>query len=240
MSIEATVRAYANKTGAGNLPCSTTIVNGREVPSTPTYWSGGFRRKGGTDIVASTDNNTNSMTKTMFDMYVPGFTSAFATDHRSVIMDRAWLAFYHASPHPVGWQCIDQDGNPAPTIYQTGIPCWKCGIFIPVQAIQIDHSRPQAGEPMEAVAKFFRHKGLTVGGPKGSKGRATVGILGAAPGTLNDRYTLNAVGRMIFQLIVAAGAKDELIKVSMNSYANLRPLCAQCNTRRNAGPQTKF
>jgi hypothetical protein len=240
MSIESEVRTFANKTAAGNLTCTTTILNGREIPSTPTYWLGGFRRKDILDVIAHADHGASSLTKFTFEAYIPGFMSAFATDHRSIITDRGWLNFYHASAHPVPWQSVDRDGNAAPHIYRTGIPCWGCGLFLPIQAIQIDHSRPQAGEPMEAVAKYFRHKGLTVGGPKGVKGQATLGGTTPAPQTVNERYTLNALGRMIYQLIVSAGAKDLLMKVSMNSYANLRPMCAQCNIGRNAGPQNKF
>lgn len=40
---------------------------------------------------------------------------------------------------------------------------------------------------MEAVAKYFRHKGLTVGGPKEAKGRATLSGAAPAPQSVNER-----------------------------------------------------
>lgn len=239
MTIKTEIYKYLNKIGAQTLPCKTSIVNGREVPAAPLVFLGGFRRIADTDIFAETDGGRSGITKRMLEIHASDFDSPFRGDYRSVITDPNWLAFYHATPNPVAWICVDQGGAPAPFIYQRGIPCWSCGILLPMQAIQVDHSRPQAGEPMEAVAKLFRHKNLTEGRSKGAKGRANFGgPVGAH--TLAQRYTLNTMGRMMFQIIISAGQRAELLQSCLNNYANLRPMCAQCNTARNAGPVNKF
>ncbi len=245
MSIEQVVNAFANKTGAIDLPCSTTIQNGREVQSVKLKWLGGFRRKGPLDPIASSEDRAHVLSKATLAIYLPKFDEQYPKSHRQILSNQNWLTLYHASAHPVAWASVDPSGNAAPHIYMRSIPCSGCGLVLPLGAIQIDHSRPQAGEKMEAVVKFFRHLNLTVGGPKGAKGQATVtGLVGLAqmnaPATLQDRYTLNPLGRMLFQLIVSAGQRQELIHACMDSYANLRPMCAQCNIGRNAGQQNKF
>lgn len=127
-------------------------------------------------------------------------------------------------------------------------PCMMCGLVLPTRNLTIDHQRPQSGGELEAIVKTFRACGLTREGPKGAKGQAvlkhmTQGAalapalpqLGRAPaggGSLQDRYTLNDVGTILYSFVSDAGDMDKLKSNCMHGLLNLKPLCQTCNSFR--------
>lgn len=50
--------------------------------------------------------------------------------------------------------------------------------------------------------------------------------------TVQDRYTLNVEGQWLYSFIVAMGLKEMVLERTMNSLANMRPLCGPCNGAR--------
>lgn len=157
------------------------------------------------------------------------------TNHRDILKDQNWLNFYNAAN--LRWATQDKYGNAGTPITEQSLACIKCNIVLPVRAIQVDHSRPQAGRLTEAVAKFLRHHNYTKEGPMGVKGRASTGTgLQFGGGNVSDRYTLTNKGAIAFHIVHEIGGKiDEFRSACRNSYANLRPMCAKCNIGRNAG-----
>lgn len=135
-----------------------------------------------------------------------------------------------------------------------GAPCMVCGLMLPMRNMTVDHQRPQTGGQDEAVLKTFRAFGLTTEGPKGSKGKAMlahltegVPLATSTPeygrevvitGSVNDRYTLNLTGAVIYSFVVAANLTSELASQCMHGLLNLRPSCGACNSAR--GQSLKF
>lgn len=137
-------------------------------------------------------------------------------------------------------------------------PCMICGLVLPLDNLTVDHQSPQTGGEYEAVARTFRAFGLTKEGPKGPKGqmiRAHLtaqnpgavmptqappkpGRQGNAGGSLDDRYTLNDNGAILYSFAFDAGHIEQLKQKCMHGLMNLRPACGNCNSKR--GNPLKF
>lgn len=133
-------------------------------------------------------------------------------------------------------------------------PCMACGLVLPFSHLTIDHQRPQTDGEIEAVLKTFRACGLTREEPKGGKGQQLLAHLRrgvalapvpTAPGraalggtSVDDRYTLNDEGTVLYSFAVAAGMERDLLERCMHGLVNLAPLCQPCNSRR--GNPLKF
>lgn len=120
----------------------------------------------------------------------------------------------------------------------------KCGIFLPLSALSVDHQKPQKGGQTEALLRIFRGFGLTKAGPKGLKNRGALneymGLVGGGsydPG--NDpvqRNTLNSMGMLYYSILTHFNKLNELKDICMHHYLNLRPMCVSCNSsRKNSG-----
>lgn len=164
--------------------------------------------------------------------------NSFATgQHRQVLNNVAWRTFYHVGPRVLTW--IGQTGLPlAPAPNGDTVPCFDCGLVLPLRNIEIDHQRPQAGNRHEPVAKVFRALGLTVDGPGGDKGvnvfanhgASVAGLASANTGNHASKYTLNDVGQIYYTIADWSGVLLVMEEACMNHFVNLRPLCSACNT----------
>jgi hypothetical protein len=133
-------------------------------------------------------------------------------------------------------------------------PCMICGLVLPLRNLTVDHQRPQSGGETEAVLKTFRAFGLTKEGPKGGKGQKILSHITAGtpmgpvltqPGraalggtSVNDRYSLNDAGTILYSFVVEAGEKHLLGSQCMHGLLNLKPACQTCNSAR--GKDLKF
>lgn len=158
------------------------------------------------------------------------------TDHLQIKANPQWQAFYLVADRDVA--TLDRAGG-AGTASKSSVPCWKCRVLLPLDCIHIDHSRPQAGGQIEAIAKVLRALGLTQGAPRGAKSVAFAGAAGAAASSLSQRYTLSDRGTTFFTLLNRVGEQrpevmPEVSRLCLNHYINLRPLCPGCNIRRGA------
>lgn len=240
-AIKANVMAWMNKTKPGPLACKLKIMNGvlkQAGTMEQGMWKGGYRRKLNTDAIA--ESNVGAiLQKGVMENFLDALDRNARGTYRNILYDAGWLAFYNASPHPVAWTRVDRNGTPAPHLWIKSIPCWSCGVVLPITAIQVDHSRTKKlskdVNPWEVVAKFFRHQGMTQGAPKGAKGLHTSGVPHNLHTTAAQRYTLNSLGTLVFQVIASAKYEDDMAKNCLDSFANLRPMCSQCNTGRPAG-----
>lgn len=216
-----------------------TIINGREAKlahAVAEFQGGSFARRNPGAAMLAHGGATLSLNELSAFLAI---VDAGPPNHRNIIGNPQWRAFYHAVP--MTWEARDHAGNLVARIPEIGIACWKCRIVLPLRGIQVDHSRPQSGVITEAVAKVFRHAGLTVGAPRGEKGRASSGRI-ADGATVQQRYTLTAKGTLVFHTIknCAGGVMTSFRDSCLNSYANLRPLCGRCNAGRNALPTNRF
>lgn len=130
-----------------------------------------------------------------------------------------------------------------------GVPCFECGLILPLHIIEIDHHKPQSGGLEQAIIKVLRNIGwgLTLAPGKGEFARATrqttlapiptkaervpSGI--AATSTLQERYTLTEVGVIYLSILVAVFGQNGLWNYFMNSAFNLKPICSSCNKRKS-------
>jgi hypothetical protein len=166
------------------------------------------------------------------------------TTYRNALHSDPWRLLYNVRERNVSY--IENE-TPV-TKHELTLPCMNCGIVLPIGHISIDHQRPQSGGELEAVLKTLRVCGLTNEGPKGTKGlmlmrHLTQGLSLAplptrpnrprAAGTsLPARYTLNILGSVLYSLLIAAQAEDELKARCMHGLMNLAPLCQPCNSSR--------
>jgi hypothetical protein len=157
--------------------------------------------------------------------------------HRNVLTQNVdWRTFYHVAARALTY--IDNGGAAMVVAPADTVPCFDCGLVLPLANIHIDHQRPQAGNELEPICKVFRAMGLTIDGPSGPKGthaiatwRGQVNGLGSAGvNTRAAKYTLNDVGKMYYTLAHDAGELPTLKTACMNHVINLRPLCSACNT----------
>ncbi|WP_147297860.1 hypothetical protein [Trinickia dinghuensis] len=162
-------------------------------------------------------------------------------DHRAIMDLDKWKDFYHLEDRTISY--VDKANQAVPPVAEPTVPCYDCGIVLPLKNITIDHQRPQAGNELEPLCKVFRAMGLTIDGPAKGKGldavatwRGQVGGLACqATNTRDAKYTLNDVGTIYYTLCDAASQYGELINDCFDHYINLRPLCGACNKpNRNA------
>jgi hypothetical protein len=163
-----------------------------------------------------------------------------AGHHRNVLNNAVWRVFYNYAARPLAY--IDNANVAVVKPHEASLPCFDCELVLPVRNIQIDHQRPQAGNPVEPVCKVFRSLGLTLEAATGPKGLhfggvhmasvgGVAGIAGAAPGS-PGKYTLSDRGQIYFTIADWCGLVDppsELDEACMNHVINLRPLCSNCN-----------
>jgi ribosomal protein L18 len=113
--------------------------------------------------------------------------------------------------------------------------CRRCGLVLPMTHVTVDHQGPQTGGEVKALVRAFRSLGLTESAGKGAKTRTFMAQHAvAAGGRITEpgpgRFSLNATGSLYLTLIYAAGIADAVYATCMNHVANLRPLCAPCNS----------
>lgn len=227
-AILTTLQALYLGASARTIHNGITIVSGRDAPyRAPIQTNGGTAiRHSPTGVFASSAGQSIS-----FNNFL-GFlrwVDESPADHRNIIFNQMWRQFYEVTPRI--WPT--SHGGP---IMEDSVGCWHCGIILPIRAIQVDHSRPQAAHVTEAVAKVFRHAGLTVGAPGGMKGQMISGR-DQDMASVADRYTLTVEGAIVYSLI-HAGTQHEIHSLRgscVNNISNLRPMCGRCNTARNIG-----
>lgn len=173
----------------------------------------------------------------------------------AVKFNNVWRRLYQVANRPVTYI----EGVKAVNASEDSAPCHECGLLLPLTSLDVDHDRPQAGGEDEAVAKTFRAFGLTVASATGEKGvqisdminrqvngvylamlsdkamkavgtKRNRGPKAAALTTLDDRYTLNARGEILYSVAVAAQQKALLQKHCVSSLLNLQPMCGSCNS----------
>jgi archaellum component FlaF (FlaF/FlaG flagellin family) len=120
----------------------------------------------------------------------------------------------------------------------------KCGIFLPLSALSVDHQKPKKGGHTEALLRIFRGFGLTKAGPKGLKNKGArndyMGLVGGGAFPPGDdpvmRNTLNSTGILYYSILTHFNKLNELKEICMHHYLNLRPMCVSCNSsRKNSG-----
>jgi 5-methylcytosine-specific restriction endonuclease McrA len=136
---------------------------------------------------------------------------------------------------------VDEEGKEYKQRVITGV-CQECRIVLPWEYLTVDHQRPQKGGEYEAILKTFRTLGLTMGGPKGHKGKFIQAILenrykhfAEAPlesESRDLRYKLNDKGIIFYTLIRRQRHQFALYKACMHGLLNMKPLCSICNSRR--------
>lgn len=181
---------------------------------------------------------------TSFVNFISGNTFTVG-QHRNVLANQDWQAFYNRAHRQLLY--IGNNNLPMMTPAEPSVPCYDCGIVLREANIHIDHQRPVAGNNSEAVCKVFRALGLTVGAGTGPKAAhfhaahsATVnGVAGIAGATRDQKYTLNAVGRIYLTIADWCGllqGNNEFDMACINHVINLRPLCSTCNTANRNTP----
>lgn len=117
--------------------------------------------------------------------------------------------------------------------------CRGCGVLMPLKLATVDHQKPQTGGDVEAVCRVFRAFGLTKSPPSSNKSKVFFDLLADKVGgsknifatnSKEERYTLNSAGRIYFSYLAATKCLDEVVKKSMHSIFNLRPVCGPCNS----------
>jgi hypothetical protein len=170
--------------------------------------------------------------------------------HRLVLtQSAAWRAFYHVASRTLMYLDTVTGLPLGVPPQQDTLPCFDCGLVLPLNNMDIDHQRPQGRQanPLEPICKVFRAMGLTIAGPAGPKGNNVFtawqtqvnGLAPAIPTTLETKFTLNDVGKIYYTLADSAGllGDDMLQGVCLNHYINLRPLCGVCNTSNRNKPK---
>ena len=160
------------------------------------------------------------------------------TNYRLIKTDQTWRDAYGVSQRD--WDYSDpKDANVQFDKNIDVVYCRECGMLIPLRIASIDHQAPQTGGEAQAIARLFRSLGCTRASGTGQKSQDTGTLYAAsiggrtalAPGTKEDRYTLNLVGIIYYSAILAAGLEQELKKAAMHSAMNLRPVCPPCNSQ---------
>jgi len=168
---------------------------------------------------------------------------AFARTQYSNVLDNEYFhMLYDVKERPLKYIHAGQEIQ----MSIASAPCVTCGLILPLRNLTVDHQRPQSIGETEAVLKTFRAFGLTKEGPKGPKGQAILAhwtqgiplkpaltqpgraVLGGT--SVNDRYTLNELGTIIYSFIAGAGKTAALKSSCMHGLLNLRPVSQTCNS----------
>lgn len=174
------------------------------------------------------------------------------SDHRDVTDDGVWHKVYGRMPTfkfataDVGSNGELIEGVPLET---EAVPCSKCGVVLPLFAIEVDHRFPQVGDSYMAAMKVFRSIGLTLHGATGRKGlhvnaitfNQTVPETTTRPPhahrashsffTAIDKATPNPMGELLLRTVSVLDdpMQKKFLKACMNSFVNLQPMCRRCN-----------
>lgn len=173
---------------------------------------------GGTRIAANLSWNEIKL----FNDHLIGLSYA---NYRKVKNDSDWANVYDIGV--VNFEMRHKDGTIG-SIQLDATYCAGCGVLLPIRNLHVDHQAPKKGGEYSAILRMFRHYGLTESGPKGRKGALSIGRTSGT--TLNDRYTLNAQGILMFSAYVYAGLEGELKTRCVNHFWNFSPKCGYCNS----------
>lgn len=179
------------------------------------------------------------------------------TKYRNVLKDTNWGKLFQVEDRAVNYI----KGTELKTPSEPTMPCYSCGLVLPVGHITIDHHKPQVGGQHQAVIKCLRNIGYNLTHDPGKGGVANAYYFNnfqalptkSAPPPLPtqsngsemdftidvvdnrkpERYTLSDRGITFLSVAVAASGLDELIARSMHSVFNLKPYCAKCNIKKS-------
>lgn len=160
-----------------------------------------------------------------YDGKIPG-------NHRSIIFNSEWQRIYGAQPKK-----FEYYGGPGKE--ELAMPCHYCGLWLPIESLQVDHQAPQNSKDQikHYIAKVFGMLGsdLTAQKASGAKYSLLKSSLGNKPVTprsksidwqlknINqDRYKLTDAGEIIAYFL----PNEEWCK---DSLLNLAPACGRCN-----------
>jgi len=121
--------------------------------------------------------------------------SSYYGDYRDVKKDLEWLKLYDHSQHAM----TGKFGGQWETLNLDVIPCYYCGLGLPLNLIEVDHwfeKKKRATGAVQAILKVFRASGhsLTMGGPTGDKGSQFGKVLQGKVATIGTRGTLKNNG----------------------------------------------
>jgi hypothetical protein len=161
-------------------------------------------------------------------------------DYRRVLTDQNWRALFQVSQRSIRYV----HGVTATKNDEDTMPCYQCGIVLPVSHITVDHAKPQSGGEDQALLKNLRNIGHGLTHAPGKGGVATAfrtGQFDALPTKSGDmqvlgndegrpeRYTLTDKGITFLSAAVAASSLQRVKDMCMHSLFNLKPHCAKCN-----------
>jgi hypothetical protein len=117
--------------------------------------------------------------------------SSYYGDHKNVKTDEDWLKLYDYSARAM----TGKFANAWDTLYLDVMPCYYCGLALPLYLIEVDHwfeRNNHASGAVQALLKVFRASGhaLTLAGPSGVKGSQFAGILKGKVATVGTRGTV--------------------------------------------------
>ncbi len=165
------------------------------------------------------------------------------TNYRTIINNANWQSLFQVSTRTVAYiRGTDTIAQDEPTL-----PCYLCGLVLPLSHMTIDHTKPQAGGEHQALIKALRNinEGLThdtgVGALATSYRTATFAPLPTklgSPGVdhsdrVEHRYTLTERGMLFLSIAVAASDLNTLLRYGMHSFFNLKPYCSKCNIKKS-------
>jgi hypothetical protein len=160
--------------------------------------------------------------------------------YRSVLNKAEWRTMFQVSQRSVN----RIEGTTLTSTPQDTMPCYKCGLVLPLDHITIDHHKPQAGGEHAAVLKVLRNIAVGLTAAPGHGGVATAFRTGqfqplptkASRGSdevnMNrpeGRYTLTPKGILFLSVAVAASSPNDVTRYCMHSLFNLKPYCFKCN-----------
>jgi hypothetical protein len=159
--------------------------------------------------------------------------------YRKVLAEPNWRTLFQVSGRNVNYI----HGTAGATNNEDTMPCYLCGIVLPVSHITVDHHKPQSGGESQAILKNLRNLGhqLTHAAGHGSVAtaygtqqfQAIPTKSGGQPKLLHDdqaeRYTLTARGITFLSAAIASTSLQRVADLCMHSVYNLKPFCAKCN-----------
>lgn len=165
-------------------------------------------------------------------------------DYRRVLIDQNWRALFQVSQRSIRYV---HGTTPAKNDEDT-MPCYLCGIVLPVSHITVDHVKPQVGGGDQAILKNLRNMGYGLTHAPGKGGVATayatnqfqalptksggMQAMGGDDGRA-ERYTLTNKGITFLSAAVAASSLQRVTDMCMHSLFNLKPYCAKCNIKKS-------
>jgi hypothetical protein len=174
------------------------------------------------------------------------------SEHRDVTDHDVWRHVYGYMPTfdfpTAAVNSLGQMVVGAP-VQAEAVPCSKCGMVLPLFAIEVDHRFPKVGDSYMAARKVFRAIGLTATGPTGRKGLHMQAVIfnQTVPNTTirtphpyqarTDKFdaigkaTPSELGDMLLRTIsvLDPAMQKKFLKACMNSFVNLQPMCRSCN-----------